>query len=102
PLTPPPRATLFPYTTLFRSAELDEEELRALLFGQQQVADPAVVRLVAGELAAQPGLEALALRRRLVVLAAEQGQVPDVGLVRREDRKSTRLNSSHDQTSYAV
>src|SRR2546428_5498530 len=68
----PPRSTLFPYTTLFRSHH-----------------------------ALDPGLEALALNVRRVV-----GDVVVVGRARDietfGDRKSTRLNSSHDQISYAV
>src|SRR3712207_8348283 len=64
----PPRSTLFPYTTLFRSrAELERAELDARLAG-----DVVDVTL--------PGAPA----------------VP-VG-----DRKSTRLNSSHANISYAV
>src|SRR3712207_7672775 len=66
----PPRSTLFPYTTLFRS-DLVEHVLR------HQRAQGVVDRL-------RPG-------RHLLALAA--GQV---------DRKSTRLNSSHANISYAV
>src|SRR2546430_16777415 len=69
----PPRSTLFPYTTLFRS---DHAELRRA----------PVPRLVD-----QPegGTRPDALRRD-----QQEG--------RRQDRKSTRLNSSHSQISYAV
>src|SRR2546428_3913102 len=77
----PPRSTLFPYTTLFRS------ELHRCFGGRR------------GD-AAGDGWEALSrprsLRRLLlqvILLAAVLA-----GL----DRKSTRLNSSHDQISYAV
>src|SRR3712207_6996383 len=81
----PPRSTLFPYTTLFRSAEPRVER-------QQRIADSL-----------HPG------RRRQRVVPAVQAQPRpggdqgvDVG--RREvlDRKSTRLNSSHANISYAV
>src|SRR5690349_22822012 len=71
----PPRSTLFPYTTLFRSRLLlavDRLRLHLLL---QQVAE------VEGE-----------VERRRGVLPA----------VRERDRKSTRLNSSHVEISYAV
>src|SRR5205085_11705981 len=68
----PPRSTLFPYTTLFRSSLVSEEELAAL----------------AGEL----GLPRV-LPEWLGANVAARG----VG-----DRKSTRLNSSHSQISYAV
>src|SRR2546430_9814907 len=77
----PPRSTLFPYTTLFRSPtatpsappmRLSADALNR--FGEalgRELAAPAVVGL-SGELAAE------------------------------RDRKSTRLNSSHSQISYAV
>src|SRR2546428_7448652 len=81
----PPRSTLFPYTTLFRSAEhsvdnilrhaalaKDIGSLDGMLFGGGVHLEVEVVE------------EANVLRKRGV------------------DRKSTRLNSSHDQISYAV
>src|SRR2546428_3242606 len=76
----PPRSTLFPYTTLFRSDSLDRHLDRR----------PAQAVVGAGQ-----GVEQ----------AAEAGLDPVAHLVpqtRRSDRKSTRLNSSHDQISYAV
>src|SRR5690242_21396032 len=82
----PPRSTLFPYTTLFRSAD---QRLRALR-----------VRLLDGHEDAEP-------RRFPVDLAAGEqlGVVGDDGAAvdpERVDRKSTRLNSSHMSISYAV
>src|SRR2546430_3610229 len=79
----PPRSTLFPYTTLFRS---------------QARADPDN-GLVFGILAAQRVCvgHAVALRDA----PAHRGR-PVLDDRRREDRKSTRLNSSHSQISYAV
>src|SRR2546421_7283508 len=66
----PPRSTLFPYTTLFRSVRLDCD----------------------GD--------------AIVVLVEPRGPACHTGATscfRQEaDRKSTRLNSSHDQISYAV
>src|SRR5258707_9497511 len=74
----PPRSTLFPYTTLFRSVE--------------PALPVAAQRLV--EIVAQPG------RQRDVPALPEFAQpLGPVGLV---DRKSTRLNSSHANISYAV
>src|SRR3712207_9521020 len=76
----PPRSTLFPYTTLFRSAERHSWRLNA-----QRVLD-FHDRLVDGAddaQAARPAPRPRALRAR-------------------RDRKSTRLNSSHANISYAV
>src|SRR3712207_6955030 len=74
----PPRSTLFPYTTLFRSARLADDAERL------------------------PGLH-------LEVDAVDGLHDPVVGTKRdaevldfEEDRKSTRLNSSHANISYAV
>src|SRR5438876_8993057 len=76
-IRPPPRSTLFPYTTLFRSRP-------ALRVGRER-SDQG------GELA-QP-------RRR----AAQRQQRPlRVRGELERDRKSTRLNSSHPSISYAV
>src|SRR3712207_8236734 len=74
----PPRSTLFPYTTLFRS----------------QLGDQVVAVLVV-----EQGLEALhpVLDGVPVLLLVDAGDVRQV-----LDRKSTRLNSSHANISYAV
>src|SRR2546430_9841692 len=71
----PPRSTLFPYTTLFRSqpGELHGREGRQL-----------------GHLDGRDGP------------AARDGGRPTADECLRRDRKSTRLNSSHSQISYAV
>src|SRR5688572_31411048 len=79
----PPRSTLFPYTTLFRSELFDatvdlEPRERARLLRERGAGDPELIRLVED--------------------LAEADQAPLAGL----DRKSTRLNSSHSQISYAV
>src|SRR3712207_8507171 len=88
----PPRSTLFPYTTLFRSDLHAEREL--------EVVDPVGVRLA--------GLDQAVLRLEQRLLGAlhveetHRGGL-DVGLVQRpRDRKSTRLNSSNANISYAV
>src|SRR3712207_8792780 len=80
----PPRSTLFPYTTLFRSLE-------AVPAG----GDDAAVELLRG---AQGFLGAGALDRRPGALGRLLDQRHLVG----GDRKSTRLNSSHANISYAV
>src|SRR3712207_8653321 len=79
----PPRSTLFPYTTLFRSARLAFEEVHG--FGHGHVQHVGDVLAAVGDFQ----------RFRVVALAAAHfaGDV---------DRKSTRLNSSHANISYAV
>src|SRR3712207_8276616 len=91
----PPRSTLFPYTTLFRSVDRDLD-VAALLGGEveQPGAAGAVGRRVDDEV--QHGIHRHALEDGVPrVLVAEVRA--DVG-----DRKSTRLNSSHANISYAV
>src|SRR2546430_10141374 len=84
----PPRSTLFPYTTLFRSLRHRHPPGHRLGVAEAQDAvrvvpgDP-VVPLVVAEAKVLPAFDAA-----------------DVG--ERQDRKSTRLNSSHSQISYAV
>src|SRR3712207_8519265 len=86
----PPRSTLFPYTTLFRSAR------------------------VLGALQPVVGVDPLLVVGGYVLVVVEGGAVLGRGLIHRylnapvvlvdpgEDRKSTRLNSSHANISYAV
>src|SRR2546430_3375161 len=86
----PPRATLFPYTTFFRS------DRRRLL--TDQLLDLRV-RPLAGRLVERRAAFVDQLVQPLdprVVLADPAARL------RVEDRKSTRLNSSHSQISYAV
>src|SRR5256885_12725021 len=79
----PPRSTLFPYTTLFRSGRGSE-------FLRQVVADPS------GEL---PGAEIADVQGDLMALLhGDDAARFALG----GDRKSTRLNSSHLVISYAV
>src|SRR2546427_6851989 len=85
----PPRSTLFPYTTLFRSAVLALRDLppgfRIQLVGR--TADIEAAHKAHGAVD----------RSRLEVVEA-----PEVVGMGEKDRKSTRLNSSHSQISYAV
>src|SRR2546430_8583072 len=84
----PPRSTLFPYTTLFRSL-LPRARARGSLFAKR-----SPLPLVEG---APRGLRAALHRVR------RRDQPADAGVRRAaRDRKSTRLNSSHSQISYAV
>src|SRR2546430_12692676 len=86
----PPRSTLFPYTTLFRS--LFEQHLEARRAGKieaQRMLMPLVIELSSGF------RSAICSGRGSVAGASGLGDA-------RLDRKSTRLNSSHSQISYAV
>src|SRR2546430_12165821 len=72
----PPRSTLFPYTTLFRSFGVHAAPVVAQVLREKELEDPMPADHAEGR--APP------LRGEL------------------QDRKSTRLNSSHSQISYAV
>src|SRR2546428_14108113 len=79
----PPRSTLFPYTTLFRS----ERE------GGAREGDGALA----------DGAEPRERREREEAAARVASSVAlERSTSHKQDRKSTRLNSSHDQISYAV
>src|SRR3712207_8324288 len=86
----PPRSTLFPYTTLFRSGMFPEHREDALEAGELHLvvhdALQHTVDVELGDVDRQPG------RREAIQV------VPMVV----QDRKSTRLNSSHANISYAV
>src|SRR2546430_2941232 len=80
----PPRSTLFPYTTLFRS----EDAMRGAAV-KDLAATKDSLHLAIRELHAIDGLLAVQL-------------ILKIDRCRPGDRKSTRLNSSHSQISYAV
>src|SRR5688572_31346224 len=79
-IRPPPRSTLFPYTTLFRSLATKAPELPSLIepLGDVRVDPEGVLEIAPIYITPRP--------------------IGHPG----EDRKSTRLNSSHSQISYAV
>src|SRR3712207_9538174 len=74
----PPRSTLFPYTTLFRS--------RNVIDGQQRMMTLQLFLDAAHDVAEEIGDE----------------QARPFAMLTQKDRKSTRLNSSHANISYAV
>src|SRR3712207_9580132 len=98
----PPRSTLFPYTTLFRSPDADDAsvldaELVAVPVGVQdrrRLHPP--VHVLQGRSWLEEHVDA---RRPRVSSAVGRPVTPGVGDA---DRKSTRLNSSHANISYAV
>src|SRR5437773_7750835 len=78
----PPRSTLFPYTTLFRS---NRKPVRAVVLQPVQIG-------------VQEGCQLFLLELLLKVLRGPR----DLPMMVGRDRKSTRLNSSHITISYAV
>src|SRR5205807_10097826 len=91
-IRPPPRSTLFPYTTLFRSRDPGDEGRpvgsfidRVVFQAEPDIADPA-------QLGCADGGDIVEL-----TLPPDQGNRSKT-----LDRKSTRLNSSHLVISYAV
>src|SRR5206468_5419136 len=89
-LPPPPSSTLFPYTTLFRSNVASGNGIASTRATRKWMSEPAfaafllATSIISGE-ASMP--------------CTSPGPTLDL---RARDRKSTRLNSSHDQISYAV
>src|SRR2546427_8723629 len=81
----PPRSTLFPYTTLFRSRDTGKHR------GKGPPRRPRLLLCPKGKQRPNPRRRA---RGRIVLAFAF--------LLDKADRKSTRLNSSHSQISYAV
>src|SRR3712207_6899940 len=75
----PPRSTLFPYTTLFRSQQAEDGARMAREADVLDGRDPAAA-----------------------VVEERLGEVLDLDHAASRDRKSTRLNSSHANISYAV
>src|SRR3712207_7793538 len=83
----PPRSTLFPYTTLFRSQQ--RVYFEQVAFVLEGVADPVVLAQAWQQVVDRTPV----LRSRVVWEGVPQPL---------QDRKSTRLNSSHANISYAV
>src|SRR3712207_6862723 len=94
----PPRSTLFPYTTLFRSRKRGRGTRRPDPALEQALARAAVALRAAATAHEEPrGKGHDGPHRRLV--PSRQREIEDQ---LSEDRKSTRLNSSHANISYAV
>src|SRR5205814_10314650 len=81
-IRPPPRSTLFPYTTLFRSVDVAEPDGKVTNWGM--------------EMGSPNGLMRQGWTRNTMKVGDE------VTVIVLRDRKSTRLNSSHLGISYAV
>src|SRR2546422_2607887 len=103
----PPRSTLFPYTTLFRSVDVQP-------FGLEPLADLLQVGAVLAHLLGLAQVELLDVPRHPTVRDVDEHEARaeparQLAHVRKNgfvggsvDRKSTRLNSSHGYNSYAV
>src|SRR3712207_8451737 len=92
----PPRSTLFPYTTLFRSTTAKTRLPRAAICTEIPPRPLDALKYEDLPNQAQSRRSPAATARFLVISMAERAR--DAG----EDRKSTRLNSSHANISYAV
>src|SRR3712207_8634066 len=92
-IRPPPRATLFPYTTLFRS-EVDPDTASSVVPGLFAAGEVAGGMHGSNRLGGNSLSDLIVFGRRAGLGASEY--------VDALDRKSTRLNSSHANISYAV
>src|SRR5438876_9142917 len=81
----PPRSTLFPYTTLFRSLSIDVE-----------------IATDTSQAARSDSLKDALDYSKVATVVREVCRSRDFHLIETVDRKSTRLNSSHPSISYAV
>src|SRR3712207_8060498 len=90
----PPRSTLFPYTTLFRSPSHRALSALAIVGGS-----PAGLEVWRTVPMSTPLAATTAVAERRPVWVEDVSAQPPTD---REDRKSTRLNSSHANISYAV
>src|SRR2546422_6455376 len=92
----PPRSTLFPYATLFRSQRSHRRFLSHAVLDQQPASRGQVARGVPGYFPDR----IKAVGTRYQGAARLESEVPEMRISL--DRKSTRLNSSHGYISYAV
>src|SRR5205085_8346482 len=95
-LRPPPRSTLFPYTTLFRSVVIGGDAHPLWTFDQERrmarIGDADLIGVEREPKCRRESARDLGCNEARTVLHH----------FRPRDRKSTRLNSSHSQISYAV
>src|SRR2546427_12757060 len=98
----PPRSTLFPYTTLFRSRGYSRDkrsDCKQVVVGLVLDRDgfPKAHEIFDGNMQDRRSLD-----KMLDALEKRTGKRPGATVIVDRDRKSTRLNSSHSQISYAV
>src|SRR5206468_7832806 len=95
-----PTFTIFPYTTLFRS-QVDIDKLRAYKDGVIKTMTGGLAGMAKGrKVNVVQGVGRFLSPNHIEVVASDGGK--KVVQFQKADRKSTRLNSSHDQISYAV
>src|SRR3712207_9245177 len=98
----PPRSTLFPYTTLFRSAfehGRDRAAIVEVLTRHTTVRDPALYdQMIMAKLDADGRVNTASIAEDIEIYRRRGYMQQAVNV----DRKSTRLNSSHANISYAV
>src|SRR3712207_7393545 len=86
----PPRSTLFPYTTLFRSQDL--------IAGNERFVEGRSIHTALSSITKLKEFAKVGQSPKAIVLCCSDSRTP-AELI---DRKSTRLNSSHANISYAV
>src|SRR3712207_9183147 len=98
----PPRSTLFPYTTLFRSEGFEGPCVRRAVEGDDPVGQPPLQdsEIPADVAEAEDELDSGRHDHHGIFRPRAEGQGDAPRLL--GDRKSTRLNSSHANISYAV
>src|SRR5688572_31791434 len=92
----PPRSTLFPYTTLFRSVVNPIQAEGKIVAQQYLIREEGKWRVATGD---QPTVKKF-LASNPAFGKGFRIRAPQIFI--KQDRKSTRLNSSHSQISYAV
>src|SRR3712207_7136740 len=97
----PPRSTLFPYTTLFRSQPIPARD-RSRSLGLDHACDHVLGAKRRCRAAAAFGDEDVAIREHEGLARNAEAGGDRRYRIAFQDRKSTRLNSSHANISYAV
>src|SRR3712207_7980575 len=95
----PPRSTLFPYTTLFRSIDNDERNSLGKIKRWDKHPRGTRFDLICHQLDSSSRLIKIQLKPNLGTMSYSSRENFAMTLI---DRKSTRLNSSHANISYAV
>src|SRR5690348_17598841 len=99
-MLPPPRSTLFPYTTLFRSRDHAVDDRRSQPdVARRDIAEPGAA---AGDPVQADGADEEPEQEQDAGDHTADGDGRSQRTGGQEDRKSTRLNSSHPSISYAV